>query len=123
MNSKRDLKFKGEIAVMSFGPAATWGFPPCPAECEMDAGFSCLSVHTAACTWHRGQRPLVLPSKGRDSRGFAMAILGHLAPKTVEMKHGCRQVLPPVPTPLLTLSGWTNPAHVVPAHGRRVGIR
>lgn len=30
----------------------------------MDAVFSCLSVHTAACTWHGRQRPLVLPSKG-----------------------------------------------------------
>lgn len=31
-----------------------------------------------------------------------MAILGHLAPK---IKRGCLQALPPVPTPLLTLSG------------------
>lgn len=47
----------------------------------------------------------------RDSRGLAMAILGHQAPK---IKHGCLQALPPVPTPLLTLSEWNNPAHGCP---------
>lgn len=52
-----------------------------------------------------------------------MAILGDLALKTVQIKRGCLQALPPVPTPLLTLSEWNNPVHGAHTHGRRVGMR
>lgn len=52
-----------------------------------------------------------------------MAILGHLVPKTVQIKRGCLQVLPPVPTLLLTLSEWNNPPHGAHTHGRKVGMR
>lgn len=58
-----------------------------------------------------------------DSKGLAMAILGQLVPRTRQIKRGCLQALPPVPTPLLTLSEWNNPAHGAHTHGRRVGIR
>lgn len=122
MNSKWDINFKGGTAVMSFGPAAAPRVPSLPSRMSDGCSiFFCLSVHKAACTWHRGQRPLVLPSKGLQR--FCHGNFG-----TPGSQDTTDQAWMPLGSPscthaTVTLSEGNNPAQGVPAHGRRAGSR